>query len=404
MSTNASTSTTADTPPEGYTPSALMHALDGATSASRLRGASDTVAAAVHACFALAGFQLVSVRDDRTGPAGQRLETANAALPGEWNATRGSYTFAYRHPESAMTYVVKAVAMGTKLLVHGMTVEENKVANAELLIGECALPESLYPVSPGDRAASTLLKGGEEGMRRSIMEPVRELVITLAPNLSKEGFQRMTTTQQTQTQGDNRDRNPRAFPQHDEPIPLPLRHPGPPPPFHPDLAPQPSPFSIGHRDLDPLGGQSPLGGSPFGGRPGGSGFGGLPPLGGIPAPFGDGGGNIMGPGHPLFTGGVGGPRGPPGFEDDPFGQGRVWGGDGYLPPGAVPPGARFDPIGPQVPPFGGPGGFNPLGPGGVPAAGRGRGRGRGRGGPPGPFSGEPDNDELPPPGSQDTFM
>ena len=47
---------------------------------------------------------------------------------------------------------------------------------------------------------------------------------------------------------------------------------------------------------------------------------------------------FVGPDHPLFrerfgnNGGVGG--------------NRVWGGDGYLPPGAVPPGARFDPIGP----------------------------------------------------------
>lgn len=58
--------------------------------------------------------------------------------------------------------------------------------------------------------------------------------------------------------------------------------------------------------------------------------------------------------------------------------------------GSVPPGARFDPIGPF--------GNNPdrqpqgsFGPGG-------RGRGNGRGSGPGRnFSGEPDNDELPPP-------
>jgi len=30
------------------------------------------------------------------------------------------------------------------------------------------------------------------------------------------------------------------------------------------------------------------------------------------------------------------------------GEGRLWGGDGYLPPGGAPPGARFDPVGPGV--------------------------------------------------------
>lgn len=56
--------------------------------------------------------------------------------------------------------------------------------------------------------------------------------------------------------------------------------------------------------------------------------------------------------------------------------------------GAVPPGARFDPIGPF---------------GNLPGRGIGPRPGRGpRGGPRGGFfSGEPDNDELPPPVSQD---
>lgn len=29
-------------------------------------------------------------------------------------------------------------------------------------------------------------------------------------------------------------------------------------------------------------------------------------------------------------------------------EGRLWGGDGYLPFGGAPPGARFDPVGPAV--------------------------------------------------------
>jgi hypothetical protein len=79
-----------------------------------------------------------------------------------------------------------------------------------------------------------------------------------------------------------------------------------------------SPYSIGHRDLDPLGGAPPLFGHPFGGGRGN----GNPlanPFGGGPGIYGDvGGGSIMGPGHPLFG-------------EDHSGPSRPWGGDGFLP-------------------------------------------------------------------------
>ncbi len=83
-----------------------------------------------------------------------------------------------------------------------------------------------------------------------------------------------------------------------------------------------------------------------------------------------GGGMYVGPNHPMFAGRGGGSG---------RGQAGPWGGDGYLPSLGAPPGARFDPVG-------------PFGRGGFP------GTGRGRGGPPGPFGGDPDNDEFFPPG------
>jgi hypothetical protein len=101
---------------------------------------------------------------------------------------------------------------------------------------------------------------------------------------------------------------------------------------HPLRVPPRGPFGIGSDDLNPFG---PVRGGPFGGN-----------------------GMFMGPDHPLFTGGH----------------------PGLLPPGAVPPNARFDPISPYQP-------------------GVGRGRGNRRF-----LSGEPDNDELAPPGYNDMFM
>ncbi|KAJ2780318.1 hypothetical protein GGI15_003577 [Coemansia interrupta] len=95
---------------------------------------------------------------------------------------------------------------------------------------------------------------------------------------------------------------------------------------------------------------------------------------------GEGGGMVVGPGHPMFRRGYS-PGAPLGDGGRPMG----------LPQGAVPPGARFDPIGPF---------------GGVP----GPARPGGRGGPAGPggsglFSGDPDPDAMQPPkGGWNYFM
>lgn len=77
---------------------------------------------------------------------------------------------------------------------------------------------------------------------------------------------------------------------------------------------------------------------------------------------------FVGPDHPIFGNRRGG--------TSPGGLGP-WGGDGFLPPLGAPPGARFDPVLP-----------GPLGPN--------SGRGRGSRGP--LRNGDPDNDELMPPG------
>lgn len=82
---------------------------------------------------------------------------------------------------------------------------------------------------------------------------------------------------------------------------------------------------------------------------------------------------FMGPGHPIFGGAFGSRR-------DPAGRGP-WGGDGYLPPMGAPPGARFDPVIP--------GRFGPEG----------NLFGRGIGGRAPRRQGDPDNDELMPPGA-----
>ena len=146
-----------------------------------------------------------------------------------------------------------------------------------------------------------------------------------------------------------------------------------------------NPYNVGDADLNPFAASPGLAGFGGGGR---SPFGiGRGEYGG---PFGggdQGGGMIVGPGHPMFQGSpVGG-----GFGGGMAGFGLPGRGNPY-PPGMVPPGARYDPIGPVGPSLG-PFGGNRVG------GGRGRGRGRGFGG-----AGDPDFDELPPPGYSDMFM
>ncbi|KAG0071810.1 hypothetical protein BGZ92_004180, partial [Podila epicladia] len=191
------------------------------------------------------------------------------------------------------------------------------------------------------------------------------IIQQLIPGLTKPGYQEESVPASTTAEGSTtsgtgagrgrgRGEQPDYYPDND-----PLRMPGvgglprpgfPRPPIFGDpfSAEDPgyggmggpgNPFSIGRDDLDPFGGR--MGG--IGG--GGGGFGGFGGIGG-----GSGGGMVVGPNHPMF-------RRPPGSGGG--NGGGIYGGPQPLPRGSVPPGARFDPIGP----FGGHGGA-----GGAPGA------------------------------------
>ncbi|KAG0011216.1 hypothetical protein BGZ81_002341, partial [Podila clonocystis] len=295
------------------------------------------------------------------------------ALPTRWNASSESYSFRYTHPHSQLNYLIKCIRMAHKF-------ERDPLWNGFISRSRINDLISQFKIN---------------------------IIQQLIPGLTKPGYQEESVPAATTSEGSTtsgagagrgrgRGEQPDYYPDND-----PLRMPGvgglprpgfPRPPIFGDpfSAEDPgygNPFNIGRDDLDPFGGR--LGG--IGGGGGGGGFGGI---GG-----GSGGGMIVGPNHPMF-------RRPPGGGGS--GGGGIYGGPQPLPRGSVPPGARFDPIGP----FGGHGGT-----GGAPGAGtahqdphRGQGQGQGQG-PAGrgsgrgvPFSGEPDNDEAPPPGYMDMFM
>ena len=161
--------------------------------------------------------------------------------------------------------------------------------------------------------------------------------------MRKEGYQESPVGQQASTRSSS-SRQSEIESNYHRPSPLrtdPLRSDIPP------RFPYNDPLSIGRSDLDPF----PRGSNPFA----------PPSL--FPPTGGD--GMLVGPDHPIFGGGL---------RDPTRGSGMrgPWGGDGYLPPIGAPPGARFDPVGPDLRTF-------PR-----PAPRR---------------QGDPDNDEFMPPGA-----
>ncbi|KAG0263306.1 hypothetical protein DFQ27_001827 [Actinomortierella ambigua] len=360
------------------------------------------LAALVHAMMTTVGFRLVGLSEDDKLE-GDRQSTdpsVSNLLPQHWSASKESFSFRYTHGHSQLNYLIKCVRLANKLVIHGTTLETNKICSLELDVQGFTSP-SYFPFTTATDLSRDPLWNGFISRSR-INDLIRDFKINvvqqLIPGLSKPGYveertaatssstgpsTNTTTGSSSDHQQRDRDRQ-RFYPDEDDPLRIPGRSSGIPrpplfgEPFSPeDFNPHHNPFSIGRHDLDPL-----AGGGLYGGGIGGG-------LGGIGGS--SGGGMIVGPDHPMF-------RRPPGGSG-PFGGGigggGLYGGPQPLPRGSVPPGARFDPIGP----------FNPVG-GNAPGAGtahgpppQGAGRGRGR-----QFPGEPDNDELPPPGYMDMFM
>jgi len=53
-------------------------------------------------------------------------------LPTGWNSSVDSYSFRYRHPQSSMTFLIKGITLGEKLLVHGLALEDNHTRSVEI--------------------------------------------------------------------------------------------------------------------------------------------------------------------------------------------------------------------------------------------------------------------------------
>ncbi|KAM0715917.1 hypothetical protein Q7P37_008431 [Cladosporium fusiforme] len=352
--------------------SALIRASIPQQSSPQIKSTHDAIALAAHTSMLAVGFRMVGLGEDH------RLETTSDRdetheLPSEWNANAGSYAFRYKHEQSSMEFLLKANRMGNKVVIMGMGLGDDRTCSFDLKVQEF-VSEGNLPSTPKKDGAS------DEEVEKAIIDIFisigrlsdlgsllrLSIIQKLAPSLQKPGYEESTEGQSSETRGqdtEGRDRTPRQDPLRDDrnppvrPYPLadPLAQPRRPMPepmpgFEDEFEtgrpargglPGGSFPNIGERDLYPqgLGPRDPLRGGV------GPGFGGM------------GGGGM----HPTF--------------DDPMFAGQGQRGGGFDP--QVPPGARFDPMGPG------------------PRGGAGHPRGAGMGGrPPNPFGGFGEGDFL----------
>ncbi|SNX84859.1 uncharacterized protein MEPE_03568 [Melanopsichium pennsylvanicum] len=365
-------------------PSALLSVLPtllpASSSEPQLRNPSDALAALIHTILTRLDFRLVGLSEDDRLPTSSDVPTSlpNEAnkLPSQWNHKGPDhYAFRYKQNQSSLDYLVKLVKLGSRSIVHGIALQGSKTSTMEVQLGDF-FSTSYWPFPNKD--AEPLVNGyiGSSRVKDLVIAFKVQVLQQLVPGLRKDGYTEEESAASNTGSGSgsstqsirNSQSNPPPLPpfagDEDDPS-LPTAQ-----------APYRNPLIIGDRDLDPLGG-SPLRLPPrFGGGSGGTSA--PPPL--FPGAGGDtGGGMFVGPNHPIFR--------------DRFPQ---QGGQG-LPQGAVPPGARFDPIypagaAPGQGPGGGVGRFDPFNP--DPDVGGAR---------PQNIGGEPDWDELAPPRGENSF-
>ncbi|KAL8286603.1 hypothetical protein RQP46_004131 [Phenoliferia psychrophenolica] len=323
----------------------------------------EAVALLLHALHTSTGFLLVE-------PApGHDVDVKNR-LPSDW-AAGGTTKFKYTHEQSGLELLVHVFELGGRGMVAAVSpgVANSSSYSFDFLLTDYFIKDA-FPVTFtfGEPSPSDFVTVFNSPTRINDLASLyyQRVLQSIVPGLRMDATSELTASSSGATTSSSRTAGSPLAPSRDgsnNPLAgsLPAR----------ETHNSGSASNIGASDLDPLGGR-------------------VPQLPGFPGTAGPSFGGIGGGGGGMFVG-------PEQFASNE-GE-RVWGGDGYLPPGAVPPGARFDPVGPANGPpqpggvgiggFGGGSGVGSFGPGG-------------RGGPNapgGPGGLDPDWDEMRPPGS-----
>ena len=286
------------------------------------------LAMALHCSILSCGFELTDCGRKAAAVAREAAEPSEKAveggMPEDWNACKDEFAFVYRAPlewDDAQAHVLVRCAVDGG----GLVARAARVGGGDATT-RVAQRRIAVPSTPPEDGWEALVVPEAEALLNAVLPEQ-------PPPATATGSATATVTTATQPQ-------PSEPPQRFAPPPHVGDQPFPPPVW----------AGVGASDLDPFGPMRPPPNMP---------------------------GNLVGPDHPMFSGGIGG--GVPGHP--------------RLPPG-VPPGARFDPYGPPgMPGFGEP--PPPMWPGQGP---------RGRRGDLGEPPVHPDIQHRPPTFSDDMYM
>ncbi|EEP79755.1 predicted protein [Uncinocarpus reesii 1704] len=327
--------------------------------APNVRTPWEAIALVGHACMVAVDFRLIGLKEGQTIVE----DEPTTVLPSNWNDS-GVYSFKYAHRQSAMQFLLKIIQIGNNAVISALALGHDKTASFDITIRDY-ISLSALPLAPSSDLADSL--------RRVFISPERlndlislfriNVIQKLVPGLQKEGYEDSFTTSQNRQEAENQ--RPTRDPLRDDRFPPPAQ----PHPFHDPLAAPPRrPIPAG--DFPPPGFEDEyeINVPPRGYNP-------EAPYGGERRPLNIGERDLYPPGlgphdplRPHFgpSGGGGGMH--PTFDDPLFGG--TGGQPGPYDP-QVPPGARYDPVGPgDGRPFGrgagrgggfGPGGGNPFG-------------------------------------------
>ncbi|KAL8734259.1 MAG: hypothetical protein Q9181_003271 [Wetmoreana brouardii] len=294
----------------------------------QLRDPYDAVALISHACMLAAEFRLQGLGEDH------RIETSSEPdssppLPLEWNAsTTSNYAFRYAHTQSSLQYILKISRLGSKAVINGLGIGDDKVHTLEIAIKDflspnsfpftCSLTDSDLQTNQNKLVACFISAGRTADLGAMIKF---QIIQKLAPGLRKEGYEEpahaASTTPDASAQRPppreppperGGDPSPARDPLRDDPLPPAAQpHPFcdplaaeprrpypagefPPPGFEDEYEMNRPPgaggigggrrlLNIGERDLYPpgLGPHDPLRGPGFGPAGGGMGGGGMHP-------------------------------------------------------------------------------------------------------------------------------
>ncbi|QUC22536.1 uncharacterized protein UV8b_06777 [Ustilaginoidea virens] len=339
----------------------------------------EAIALLVHSYLTALSFRLCGFTEDKPIP---ECEALAPRLPLRWNAGFGSLSFVYKHKQSSMQFLIKVDRMGSKVEIRGLAIGHEKIHRLERTVRDVVQSSNLpvrITMKDGREDRTDLAEKlskvfvSEEAVAGILEDLKVKVVQKLIPKLQVAGYEETADAEEIareerrahEARALNRpfigEPHPSLTPFNPEPLPQSARPrphvptPDFPPPRFEDeyeierlrdrqlSVPGRHPYNIGHDDLNPpsLGPYDPL-------RPSLTG-------GGLPLPGGPSG---M---HPTF--------------DDPLfglhGDSRRSSTGGAFDP-QVPPGARWDPLGPGGDPR-----FPGRGSGGGPSGGPGSGGGFG---------------------------